>query len=132
MPVKSCGSVNYYIGDFTDEAFTEVQMQAIKDALLDAAVEIRHEPALDYDRIRRNFAETLVLLDGAARRQQAQEVESVEVESPDAFVEPTVKHGFTLPRWAKNTLEFVGGAAAFGGIAFGVSRIPQVHAFMRA
>lgn len=132
VPVKSCGSVNYYIGDFTCEAFTEAQIQTIKDALLDAAVEIRHEPALDYDRIRRNFAETLVLLDGVAKRQQAHEIEVVEVENPDAPVMPAAQCVFTLPRWAKNTLEVVGGAAAFGGIAFGVSRIPQIRALMHA
>lgn len=131
VPVKSCGSVNYFIGDFAGEAFTEAQIIAIKDALLAAAVEVKHAPVLDYGRIRSNFAETLVLMDEAAKRHEAHEAEVVEVENPDACAEP-VADGFKMPRWARNTLRIAGGIAYFGVCAFGVSRIPQVRSVVRA
>lgn len=132
VPVKSCGSINYYISSFKDDSFTEEQIETIKDALLNATTEIKHATTLGFDRIRTNFAETIVLFEKAAELHEAHSEEFVEIQNPDATAEPTGKHGFTLPRWAKNVLEVVGCAAAFGGVAFGISRIPQVRVFMRA
>lgn len=131
VPVKSCGSVNYFIGDFVDKSFTEEQIALVKDTILSAAVEIRHAPALDYDRIRNNFAETLVLMDKAAKQHEAHAAEAVEVENPDAWSVAAATAGFKMPRWARNTLGVVGGVMFVGACAFGISQIPQVRACVR-
>ena len=124
VPVKSCGSVCYYIEGFdSGSALSDGQMNAIKSALLDAAVEIRHAPDIDFDRVRENFAETLMLMSAAAERREASDGELAEAGDPGTEAERC----FTIPRWAKGALCVAGGVMAAGACAFCASRVSQVR-----